>query len=79
MVTPDTAMVTVGEDEDVTGVDFEVDDPAGSVSGAVTAPDDSITIAGLEVFLENGDASVSKVDTTDTEGLYAFDYVPMDE
>lgn len=77
IATPESQDVTVNPGEEATGVDFEVDDPAGSISGAVSAPEgvDTITVAGLTVTADNGDGLVLEA-TTGEDGSYSMDYVP---
>ncbi|MGK7312116.1 MAG: carboxypeptidase regulatory-like domain-containing protein [Candidatus Longimicrobiales bacterium M2_2A_002] len=77
IATPESRDVTVNPGEEATGVDFEVDDPAGSIAGAVTAPEgvDTITVSGLTVTADNGDGLVVEA-TTGEDGSYSMDYVP---
>jgi hypothetical protein len=74
VTTPATADVTVGGSEDVTGVDFEIDE-AGSISGAVTAAADSIAVDGLTVTAENTSSAASFTAETDSEGAYVIENV----
>ena len=72
---PDTANVTVAAGEDLTGVDFEIDDEAGSIAGQVTAADDSINVEGLTVTAEDTIADVTATAETDADGNYVIDPV----
>ncbi|NIQ53453.1 MAG: hypothetical protein GWN85_08240 [Gemmatimonadetes bacterium] len=69
--TPDTANVTVGAGEDVTAVDFVLDE-AGSISGTVTAAADTIGVSGLTVMAEDTVNTTTVTTETDTGGAYTL-------
>lgn len=69
---PELATVNVGYDEDVMGVDFEVQDALGSIAGQVTPTSDTMTVEGLTVTAEDTAAARSTTATTDADGNYAM-------
>lgn len=75
LTVPDTATVNVAAGEDVTGVDFEIDDVAGSISGTVTAADDSIAVNGLTVTAADTAADNTVTAETGEDGTYTMGHV----
>lgn len=69
---PELATVNVGHDEDVIGVDFEVQDALGSIAGQVTPTSDTMVVDGLTVTAEDTAADRTFSATTDGDGNYAM-------
>lgn len=74
---PAEASVEVGENEEVTGVDFEViEDVTGSISGTVSTALDGVSIEGLTVTATPDAAEVEPVTgVTASDGTYTLDGV----
>lgn len=66
---PDTAMVTVGVGEDVTGVDFSIDE-TGSISGTIGPVPEGFDVSGLTVTAEADDGAPILTAETDGTGAY---------
>ena len=75
---PADAVVEVGADEDVTGVDFEiVEDLTGTISGAVTTMLGGVSVEGLTVTATPAAEGADPVTaTTDADGNYTIESVP---
>jgi len=69
---PSSRAIMLGDAEDATGVDFEIIDVTGSISGAVTTALANTDVSGLTVTATGPDTLQT---TTDAGGLYTFDPV----
>ncbi|MDX1676046.1 MAG: DUF4382 domain-containing protein, partial [Longimicrobiales bacterium] len=68
---PAMTTVNVGDAEDVTGVDFALDE-AGSIAGTVTATDDSISVEALTVTAASTGDGPTLTGETDGDGNYTI-------
>lgn len=76
---PEVAEVTVGEREDVAGVDFEVLDVTGSIAGAVSTSLENVTVEGVEVsVLRDVEGAEAVVTQTGADGSYLVEGLPAD-
>lgn len=72
---PASQDVDVGNNEDVTGVDFAiVEDVSGTISGTVSTALTDVTVGGLTVTADPEDAGAESVTTTtDADGTYTLE------
>ena len=71
--TPDMVSVTLGNSDDATGVDFELTDLRGSLSGTVTTTADGVSVEGLIVSATTGEEDAeSFMAETGADGTYTF-------
>ncbi len=73
---PESQSVTLGLGENATGVDFELVDVTGSISGTVSTELDGVSVEGLTVTATADAEGVHPVTaTTDADGAYTIDGV----
>ena len=73
---PASHAVVIGDSENLMGVDFEVIDVTGSISGTVSTSVTGVSVEGLTVTATPSDAALSVLEaTTDADGAYTFDDV----
>jgi hypothetical protein len=71
--TPDMVSVTLGNSENATGVDFELNDLRGSLAGTVTPTADGLSVEGLTVSATTGEEDAeSYMAMTGADGTYIF-------
>lgn len=73
---PSAQSVEVGNDEDVTGVDFEIiEDVTGSISGTVSTALEDVSVEGLTVTATPDGEGDALTATTASDGTYTIDSV----
>lgn len=73
---PSAQSVEVGNDEDVTGVDFEIiEDVTGSISGTVSTALEDVSVEGLTVVATPDGEGDALTATTASDGTYTIDSV----